>query len=75
MPGAATEVVEYAAKLLGVGPPPLVNFEDADLSPMGRSFYSASKKMKNNKIKQKLGVELKYPTYREGLDAIFTKYK
>jgi hypothetical protein len=62
--------VEYAAKLLGITPPPLVKFEDANLSEMARSFYGSSRRTKNNKIKQMLGVQLKYPTYKEGLEAI-----
>jgi nucleoside-diphosphate-sugar epimerase len=67
--------VEYAAKLMGVEPPPLVKFEDANLSEMARSFYSNSRKVSNQKIKEMLGVELKYPTYREGLEGIFTLYQ
>jgi len=66
-PCPQAEVIEYAAELLNVAPPPLVKFEDADLSPMARSFYSSSRKVSNQKIKDKLGVKLKFPTYREGL--------
>ena len=71
-PCSSAEVVEYAAKLMGVEPPPLVKFEDANLSEMARSFYSNSRKVSNQKIKEMLGVELKYPTYREGLAAIIS---
>ena len=74
MPAPATEVVEYAAKLLNITPPPLVPYEKAQLSEMARSFYSSSRRVKNDKIKA-LGIKLAYPTYKEGLDAIFTKYK
>lgn len=73
-PSPATEPVEYAAKLLGITPPPLVDYEKAELSEMARSFYASSRRVKNNKIK-KLGIKLAYPTYIEGLDAIFTKYQ
>ncbi len=75
LPCSAAEVVEFAAELLGVEPPPLVPFAQAELSEMARSFYSSSRRVENGKIKQKLGVELAYPTYKEGLQAIFTKYQ
>lgn len=64
------DVVAFAAELLDMEPPPAVPFEEADLSPMGRSFYSESKKVRNDLIKQELGVRLRYPTYREGLRAV-----
>jgi hypothetical protein len=62
--------VAYAAELLGVAPPPVVRFEDADLSPMARSFYAGSRRISNALIKSELGVVLRYPTYREGLRAL-----
>ena len=37
------------------------------MTPMARSFYAESKRVKNDKIKTDLGVALKYPTYKEGL--------
>ncbi|USG61130.1 SDR family oxidoreductase [Sneathiella marina] len=69
-PTPPEEVVAYAAELLGVAPPPLQDFETADLSPMARSFYADSKRVSNAKIKSELGIQLKYPTYREGLTAL-----
>lgn len=69
-PAPPEEVVAYAANLLGIAPPPLQDFETADLSPMARSFYADSKRVSNAKIKAELGVQLKYPTYREGLTAL-----
>ncbi|MEH6545151.1 MAG: SDR family oxidoreductase [Sneathiella sp.] len=69
-PAPPEEVVAYAAELLGVAPPPLQDFETADLSPMARSFYADSKRVSNAKIKAELGIRLKYPTYREGLTAL-----
>jgi len=65
------DVVAYAAQLLGVAPPPEMNFEDARLSPMARSFYDDSKRVSNARMKLELGVKLKYPSYREGLRAIY----
>jgi len=69
-PAPPEDVVAYAAELLGVEPPPLQDFESADLSPMARSFYADSKRVSNEKINEELGIQLKYPTYREGLTAL-----
>lgn len=63
-------VMEHAATLLGLAPPPAVPFAEAELSPMGRSFYAESRRVRNRRIKDELGVALAYPTYREGLAAI-----
>lgn len=62
------EVIAYAARLLGKDPPPLVRFEDANLAPITLSFYSDNKRVQNTKIKEALGVTLKYPNYRLGLE-------
>jgi len=69
-PAPPQDVVACAAGLLGVKPPPEVDFDAADLSPMARSFYGECKRVRNDQMKQKLGVKLKYPTYREGLRAL-----
>jgi len=69
-PAPPQDVVEYACKLLGVDPPPLVAFEDADLSDMAKSFYADNKRVSNKRMKEALGLALAYPTYREGLQAI-----
>ena len=62
-PAPQAEIVEYAAKILGIEPPPLVAFEDADLSDMAKSFWENNRRVNNDRIKQELKVELKYPTY------------
>ncbi len=64
------DVVVYAAELLGLPPPSAVAFEEAELSPMARSFYADSKRVSNARIKRELGVKLDYPRYREGLAAL-----
>jgi NAD dependent epimerase/dehydratase family len=69
-PAAPDAVVAYAAGLLGVPPPPEVEFAEADLSPMARSFYEGSRRIANARIKSELGVKLRYPSYREGLAAL-----
>jgi hypothetical protein len=47
-----------------------VPYEQADMTPMARSFYAENKRVRNDRIKTVLGVTLDYPTYREGLAAI-----
>lgn len=69
-PAPPQDIVTYGAALLGIEPPLLIPWEQADLTPMGRSFYLETKRVRNDKIKQVLGVTLKYPTYREGLEAL-----
>ncbi len=69
-PAAPEEVIRYACELLGVTPPPLVPFDRADLSPMARSFYDDNKRVRNERIKTELGVTLRYPDYRAGLNAL-----
>ncbi len=69
-PAAPETVIEYAADLLGLPVPPAVSFEDAEMTPMARSFYAESKRVKNDRIKNELGVKLRYPDYRSGLAAL-----
>lgn len=69
-PAPPQDVIEYACRLLGVEPPPLVPLEDANMSEMARSFYADNKRVSNALMKRALGVTLAYPTYREGLEAI-----
>lgn len=64
------DVIGFAAELLGAEMPPAMDYETADLTAMARSFYAESKKVRNDRIKGELGVDLKYPTYREGLAAL-----
>ena len=69
-PAPPQDVVTFACALLGIQPPPETPFEQAELSPMARSFYSDSRRIANARIKEELGVKLRYPTYREGLRAL-----
>jgi dTDP-4-dehydrorhamnose reductase len=69
-PTPPLDAVEFAAQLLGMEPPPVVPFDQAALSPMARSFYSESKRVSNRRIKEELGYDLAYPSYREGLKAL-----
>ena len=74
-PAPPQDVVAHAAQLLGATPPPAVAFEDAELSPVARSFYADSKRVSNERMKRELGVRLRYPTYREGLAALLENLK
>lgn len=69
-PAPPQDVITFAAELLGVEPPPEVDFEDADLSDAARSFYADNRRVANDRIRTELGVDLLYPNYREGLRAI-----
>ena len=69
-PAPPQDVVAHACELLGRPPPPEITFEEADLTPMGRSFYGENKRVSNRLVREDLGVTFKYPTYREGLAAL-----
>ena len=70
-PAPPQDVVTFAAGLMGIDPPPEVPYDRADLSPMARSFYDENKRVSNSRTKQKLDLSLRYPTYREGLGAMW----
>jgi nucleoside-diphosphate-sugar epimerase len=69
-PAPPEDVIAYAAELMGLAVPPAIPFEEAGLSGMAASFWAESKRISNTRIRRDLGVELLYPTYREGLRAI-----
>ena len=66
------EVIGYAARLLGMPEPPAVPFEEVapTMTPMALGFYSESKRVRNDRIKDELGVKLLYPDYPQGLAAL-----
>lgn len=67
---APQDVIGFAAELLGLPLPLAESIEDAEMSPMARSFYAESKRVRNDRIKDDLGVVLKYPNYKKGLRAL-----
>jgi len=69
MPASSSEIITYACQLLNRTPPPQIPYEQADLAPITRSFYEDNKRISNTKIKDALGIDLIYPTYKEGLKA------
>ena len=66
-PSPPEDVLTEAARLLGLPLPPEVPFEEAEMTPLARSFYAESKRVRNDRIKRELGVRLVYPDYRAGL--------
>lgn len=71
-PAPPEDVIGFAAALLGLPIPPAIPFAEADMSPMARSFYAESKRVRNDKIKRDLGFALRYPDYRAGLRALLS---
>ena len=71
-PAAPQDVVAYAAELLGLAAPPEIPFEQAEMTGMAASFWSESRRVRNNRIRHELGVQLLYPTFREGLRSLLT---
>jgi nucleoside-diphosphate-sugar epimerase len=69
-PAPPQDVVEFAARLIGAPVPPDLPFEQAEMSPMGRSFYGENKRVANRRLKDDLRLTLAFPSYREGLRAV-----
>ena len=69
-PAPQGDVVRHAAGLIGVEPPQPQSLEEANLSPMARSFYVSRRKVASKVIGPELGLDLLYPDYESGLAAI-----
>lgn len=67
-PASQNAVVEYAARMLGMAPPPIVPLDA--LSPMAQGFYAENRRVANGKAKRVLGWTPLYPDYRAGLRAL-----
>jgi NAD dependent epimerase/dehydratase family len=74
-PAPPGDPVVFAAQLLGRDPPPEIPFAEAapSLSPLAQSFWQECRRIRNDKLKRELGVTLLFPTYREGLRALFAE--
>lgn len=70
LPCSQNAVIEEAARLLGIAPPPMQSLEEANLSPMALAFYAENRRVANGKAKRLLGWKPAYPTYRDGLRAL-----
>lgn len=73
LPCHQNAVIEHACRLMGVAPPPLQTLDEAGLSPAARGFYTENRRVANGKAKRLLGWRPLYPTYREGLAAIWRR--
>jgi nucleoside-diphosphate-sugar epimerase len=76
-PSSPGDPLMLAAQLLGVPPPPEIPYAAAasSMSPLAQSFWQECRRVKNDKLKRELGVALRYPTYREGLRALYEEQK
>jgi len=73
-PAPPQDLVTYAAGRMGVAPPAEEPFETAPMTEMARSFYSDNKRVSSKRLLAALNTTLAYPTYREGLDAIWESH-
>ncbi len=65
----------HACTLMGIEPPPLVDFDETALPPAALRFWSENKRVSNARAKAELGWRPAFPTYREGLSAIYAAEK
>jgi nucleoside-diphosphate-sugar epimerase len=72
-PAPPEDVIAHAAELLGLAVPEAIPYDEAEMSPMARSFYAESKRVSNRRIKEELGVRLIHPDYRHGLRALLAE--
>lgn len=63
-PTPPQDVVSFAHQLADKIPPPEIDFETADITPMARSFYGENKRVSNAKSKAVLGLDYQFPNYR-----------
>jgi len=75
LPAGPEEPLEYAYDLLGKPKPVKSEYEDVvdNLPPRLQSMYAERRNISNDLIKSELGVQLKYPTFRDGYDALYAE--
>ncbi len=71
-PASAPTVDAYAAQLLGVPTPEIIPYAKALLSPRVQEFYQANRRVSNAKLKRELGVQLAFPSFREGFSSLLS---
>ena len=69
-PSPPQDVVAFAANLMGMEPLPEIAFEDADMTPMARSFYGENKRVSNARLKA-AGYTFRFPNYRDALSHLW----
>ena len=70
LPSPGSDLIDEAARLMGIPSFPEVQFNEANLSLMAKSFYLESKRVSNKKLTNVLGYSLKYPTYFLGIRSL-----
>jgi nucleoside-diphosphate-sugar epimerase len=75
MPAESADIIEEAARLLGVAPPPSIPYAEAEpgMSEMARSFWAENRKVSSAATQALLGYRWRYPDYRSGLAAILAE--
>jgi nucleoside-diphosphate-sugar epimerase len=75
LPAESEAVIAAAAALLGIDPPPLVDFTEAGprMSDMARSFWAENRKVSSAATQAMLNYRWRYPDYRSGLAAILAR--
>ena len=69
-PAPADVVMEGAARRLGLPMPPEIDLDDPSVSDAMRRFYRDSKRLSNARAKAELGWRPRYPSWRDGLQAL-----
>jgi nucleoside-diphosphate-sugar epimerase len=69
-PAPPQDVISHAAGLMGIEPPPDIPFDEAEMTPMARSFYGDNKRVSNARIRD-LGYTFAYPDYRSALERMW----
>jgi hypothetical protein len=66
-----TEYFNLLADTFYLPRPPQVSLEEASssMAPLMLSYFQESRRMDNSKIRERLGLQLRYPTLAEGLKA------
>jgi len=72
-PAPPQDVVKFAHELMDKTPPPEIDFETAELTPMARSFYGENKRVSNAKSKSELEFEYAWPDYRTALSRMWNE--
>src|SRR5690606_19924943 len=73
LPSSREDVLRYAYEIQNLPVPEPVMWDQADLSPITRSFFEECKRVRAEITKQRLGLEWRYPDYRRGLDDMLEK--
>jgi nucleoside-diphosphate-sugar epimerase len=73
-PSNMTDYFNRMADVTGLPRPPLVSRDEIDrLSDGMRAFMEESKRLDNRRMREELGIELRYPTLELGLKACFSE--